>query len=228
VSEHNRKRTMSDDVMIDSKDTKVEHKDTSQDPPRVEGFLRGNLEELRTIFALLPVGAAILDSKHRIIVSNPALENILGANEEELREGVYRQWKYLRADTTPMSWVEFPTTIAEKEQRIIKAVVVGLEKEDGGIVWTEVRAAPLNLSLADGKTGQIDLLITDLIMPEMNGRDLTDLLLFFYPTLKCLFMTCYTSNVISNQRVLAEGINFIQKPFSEKGLADKVRKILLS
>ncbi len=84
------------------------------------------------------------------------------------------------------------------------------------------------LGLAEGQKDRIHLLITDVIMPEMNGRDLADLLISFYPKLKCLFMSGYTSNVITNQKVLAEGINFIQKPFSKKELADKVREIIAS
>jgi two-component system, cell cycle sensor histidine kinase and response regulator CckA len=84
------------------------------------------------------------------------------------------------------------------------------------------------LSLAEEQTGQIHLLITDMIMPEMNGRDLADLLLSFHPKLKCLFMSGYPASVIVDQNVLAEGMNFLQKPFSKKELSDKVRNILLS
>lgn len=65
-------------------------------------------------------------------------------------------------------------------------------------------------------------------MPEINGRDLADLLLSLYPELKCLFMSGYTASIIAKQKVLAEGINFIQKPFSAKELAGKVRDALLS
>ena len=65
-------------------------------------------------------------------------------------------------------------------------------------------------------------------MPEMNGRDLADLLLSLYPKLMCLFMSGYPASVIANQKVLAEDINFIQKPFSAKELGDKVGEILFS
>ena len=63
-------------------------------------------------------------------------------------------------------------------------------------------------------------------MPEMNGRDLANRLLSLYPNLKCLFTSGYTSNVISRRGVLDEGVCFIQKPFSMKGLAAKVRDTL--
>jgi two-component system cell cycle sensor histidine kinase/response regulator CckA len=73
---------------------------------------------------------------------------------------------------------------------------------------------------------QIDLLMTDVIMPEMNGRDLAKRLLSFYPSIKRLFMSGYTANLIAHHGVLDKGVNFIQKPFSNKDLAAKVREAL--
>lgn len=74
--------------------------------------------------------------------------------------------------------------------------------------------------------GAVHVLVTDVVMPGMNGRDLADRLLKDNPTMKCLFMSGYTANIITNQGVLSEGMNFIQKPFSTKELATKVRQVL--
>ncbi|MFO7749195.1 MAG: transporter substrate-binding domain-containing protein [Desulfobacteraceae bacterium] len=74
--------------------------------------------------------------------------------------------------------------------------------------------------------GDIDLLITDVVMPEMNGRDLAEKLLTDYPKLKVLFMSGYTANVIAHRGVLDAGVHFIQKPFSNRDLAVKVREAL--
>ena len=82
------------------------------------------------------------------------------------------------------------------------------------------------IRLTEVHTGKIHLLMTDVIMPEMNGRDLARKLILVYPDLKCLFMSGYTSNVIANHGVLDEGVQFIQKPFSEEDLAAKVREVL--
>jgi CheY-like chemotaxis protein len=60
-------------------------------------------------------------------------------------------------------------------------------------------------------------------MPQMNGRQLADLLRAERPGLKCLFMSGYTADVIANRGVLEEGVSFIGKPFS---LANKVRETL--
>lgn len=80
--------------------------------------------------------------------------------------------------------------------------------------------------MAQEKSGQIDLLMTDVVMPEMNGLALAKNLQSYYPNLKCLFMSGYTTNVIVHHGVLDEGVNFIQKPFSVADLANKVREVL--
>ena len=78
------------------------------------------------------------------------------------------------------------------------------------------------IGLAEKHSSEIHLLITDVVMPEMNGWDLAERLQSLYPSMKILFMSGYTANVIAH-RVLDEGVNFIQKPFSMKDLAVKVR-----
>ena len=74
--------------------------------------------------------------------------------------------------------------------------------------------------------GNLQLLITDVIMPEMNGKELAQQLISLNPGLKCLFMSGYTADVIACHGVLDEGVHFIQKPFSVTEMATKVREIL--
>ncbi len=82
------------------------------------------------------------------------------------------------------------------------------------------------MRLAGEHAGEIHLLMTDVVMPEMNGRDLAKSLISLYPGLKSLFMSGYTSNVIAHHGVLDDGVNFIQKPFSKQAVAAKVREAL--
>lgn len=82
------------------------------------------------------------------------------------------------------------------------------------------------IHLAESYSGQINLLLTDVIMPEMNGRDLSRHLLSLYPDIKPLFMSGYTANVIAHHGVLDKGVQFIQKPFAKKDLAVKIREVL--
>jgi two-component system, cell cycle sensor histidine kinase and response regulator CckA len=70
--------------------------------------------------------------------------------------------------------------------------------------------------------GPIDLLMTDVIMPEMNGRELLEQLRQSRPALKCLFMSGYTADVIAHHGVLEEGMHFLPKPFGLNLLAEKV------
>ncbi|MCF8053227.1 MAG: response regulator [Desulfobacterales bacterium] len=81
-------------------------------------------------------------------------------------------------------------------------------------------------ALAKEHAGMIHLLITDVVMPAMNGRELAERLQALYPDLKVLFMSGYTANVIAHRGVLEASMDFIQKPFSKRDLAEKVRKVL--
>jgi two-component system, cell cycle sensor histidine kinase and response regulator CckA len=74
--------------------------------------------------------------------------------------------------------------------------------------------------------GTIHLLITDIIMPEMNGRDLTVVLQGIKPGLKCLFMSGYSADVLAHQGSLENVTNFIAKPFTYNDLSLKISAIL--
>lgn len=84
------------------------------------------------------------------------------------------------------------------------------------------------IRLADKHAHKIQLLITDLSMPEMNGMDLAVWMQTLYPGMKILFMSGYTAEVIIHQGVPEERVDFIQKPFSIQDLAVKVRKAMKS
>ena len=87
--------------------------------------------------------------------------------------------------------------------------------------------SPESALRAIDETGcDIDLLITDVVMPEMNGREVSKILQERCPTLRTLFMSGYTANVIARRGVLREGVSFIQKPFSKQDLGLKVREVL--
>ena len=82
------------------------------------------------------------------------------------------------------------------------------------------------LSLCAKGAIPIDLVITDVVMPGMSGKDLRDKLSVTRPDLKVLFMSGYTSNIIAQHGVLEEGMQFIQKPFSMSGLSEKVKQMI--
>lgn len=114
--------------------------------------------------------------------------------------------------------------LVEDEPAILRMVSNMLEKQGYTVLATNTPCEAIRL--ADEHAGKINLLLTDVIMPEMNGRDLAAKLLALYPQLGALFMSGHTRNIIANNGVLDEGVYFIQKPFSLSGLATKVREVL--
>jgi CheY-like chemotaxis protein len=78
-----------------------------------------------------------------------------------------------------------------------------------------------------GKSGEtIDLVLTDVVMPGMNGRELMEHIREIHPDIKTLFMSGYPADVIAIRGVLEEEVQFIQKPFSLKELGPKIREAL--
>jgi len=84
------------------------------------------------------------------------------------------------------------------------------------------------LAMARSHRGPVHMLVTDVVMPGMNGRTLAERLLEDTPKLKCLFMSGYADGVMGPSGVLDQGVHFLQKPFSPRALADKVRQVLES
>ena len=82
------------------------------------------------------------------------------------------------------------------------------------------------MDLGRKHTGKIHLLITDVVMREMNGRELADQLQTRFANLKILFMSGYTANVLHIEGVLEEGVCFISKPFSKSEFSVMVRAVL--
>ena len=74
--------------------------------------------------------------------------------------------------------------------------------------------------------GAIDLLLTDVVMPDINGRDLASRFQKTRPELKVLFMSGYTDDAVVRHGILQEGIAYLQKPFTPKSLVRKVREVL--
>jgi two-component system, cell cycle sensor histidine kinase and response regulator CckA len=82
------------------------------------------------------------------------------------------------------------------------------------------------LQLAEHHAGMIHLLLTDVVMPEMNGRQLSDLLTARRPNVRTLFASGYPANVIARHGVLEKNVEFLEKPFSRCSLLRRVRDVL--
>jgi CheY-like chemotaxis protein len=116
--------------------------------------------------------------------------------------------------------------LVEDEPAILTMGKIMLESLGYKVLTADLPGKAINI--AKEHVGGIDLLITDVIMPEMHGRDLAQNILSIFPAIKCMFMSGYTADVIARDGLIDEGIHFIQKPFSRKELAVRVRNALVS
>jgi len=114
--------------------------------------------------------------------------------------------------------------LVEDEPAILKITTMMLRRLGYTVVATARPGEAIRM--AEAHPGPIHLLMTDVVMPEMNGRDLANNLLKLYPSLKRLFMSGYTADVIAYHSIIDEGVHFIQKPFSLQALSVKVRNVL--
>jgi len=114
--------------------------------------------------------------------------------------------------------------LVEDEPTILHTASVMLERF--GYTVLSASTPDEAISLAHENSDKIQLLVTDVIMPKMNGKDLAMNLLSHYPYLKHLFMSGYTAKKIEHHGVMDKEVNFIQKPFSMKDLGMKIREVL--
>ena len=82
------------------------------------------------------------------------------------------------------------------------------------------------LELARGAEGRLDLLLTDIVMPGMTGRELAQALAAAHPEIRVLYMSGYTDDAVVRHGVLEQGVPYLQKPFTPDVLALKVREVL--
>ena len=114
--------------------------------------------------------------------------------------------------------------LVEDEPRLLNISKVILEQLGCQVLAASSTAEAIKFAEDDLLT--IDLLITDVVMPEMNGRELASYIMQIRPTIRCLFMSGYTADIIAHKGVLDMGINFIQKPFSIQAMAAKIREVM--
>jgi len=114
--------------------------------------------------------------------------------------------------------------LVEDEPAILEMTQIILERLGYHCLATDTPKRAL--ALAREYVGKINVLVSDVVMPEMNGRELSEQIQAVYPNIKTIFMSGYTADVIANHGVLEEGMNFIQKPFSPKDLGRKIRAVL--
>lgn len=117
------------------------------------------------------------------------------------------------------------TVLLVEDEIAILRLVERLLKELGYRVLAA--SSPIEaIAIAENHPNEIDLLVTDVILPELNGNDLANRLRNLFPGLRVLFMSGYTANIIVHRGVIDKNVSMLQKPFSKKELSAKVREVL--
>jgi CheY-like chemotaxis protein len=172
-----------------------------------------------------------LASIYGIVKQNGGFINVYSEPGKGTTFKIYLPWYEDKAAPKPKEYAAGSAAhgnetilLVEDEQMILNMATRMLELRGYKVIPAVTPGEAIRLARVHAD--DIHLLMTDVVMPEMNGRDLARNLLSLYPKLKCLFMSGYTANVIAHQGVLDEGVHFIQKPFSLNDLAAKIREVL--
>jgi len=141
--------------------------------------------------------------------------------------------RVVRANEEDVSQVPLQGAVAHGEETIlvveddpmVRQIAVNMLESLGYRVLVAEDAKHC-LEIAEKLYSRVNLLLTDVVMPKMNGRELYELLHDRYPDMKVVFMSGYTTDVVGRQGVLEEGVAFLPKPFSLNALSEKVREVL--
>jgi two-component system cell cycle sensor histidine kinase/response regulator CckA len=117
------------------------------------------------------------------------------------------------------------TILLVEDEKGVRAMIRHFLKEEGYTVLEAGNSQEAFLH-ADQHKDAIHLLVTDVVMPGMNGRELAERMKSSRPDMKVLFVSGYTGDAIARHGVLGKGVNFLEKPFTAEGLTSKVREVL--
>ena len=172
-----------------------------------------------------------LATVYGIVKQNNGFINVYSEPEKGTTFRIYLPWfeeegvaiDKPRTHAEPLTGTE-TVLFVEDEEGLLKLGKVMLERLGYKVLTAGTPGQAIRL--VEEHTSDIHLVLTDVVMPEMNGGDLWQRLSDIRPGMKYLFISGYTANVIAHRGILDEGVNFLQKPFSINDLAAKVREAL--
>jgi CheY-like chemotaxis protein len=133
--------------------------------------------------------------------------------------------RFIRSIDEPANPQASETILLIEDEDVVRAVIYELLQSLGYKVF--VAATPDEaISTCLDHDGSIDMIVADVIMPEMSGPELAKKLLEFRPEMKVLYLSGYADTALDHHGILAQDINFLQKPFTHDALAQKVREVL--
>jgi CheY-like chemotaxis protein len=114
--------------------------------------------------------------------------------------------------------------VVEDEDAVRRIVKIALES--AGYQVIEARSGSEALEVVRRHAGAIHLVVTDVVMPEMSGRELAERIVKDHPGVRILYMSGYTDDAVVRHGIVESGVAFLQKPFTPLALARKVREVL--
>jgi two-component system, cell cycle sensor histidine kinase and response regulator CckA len=126
---------------------------------------------------------------------------------------------------SPEFYAGFETVLLVEDEDGVRSLIQLLLQRNGYKVL-EAHNAEEALQIVDSNKGRIHLLLTDLILPRLSGRELAERISLQRPEIKCLFMSGYTDDSVVKSGVLDQQTAFLQKPFSMETLLQKIREVL--
>ena len=116
--------------------------------------------------------------------------------------------------------------VVDDEKRILDLIRIMLESEGYQVYSTE--SAREAIKIASNPDAAIDLLLTDILMPQMNGRELANRIFSIKPFIRVLFISAYSAEILDHHKFYPDGADFIRKPFTKEELTDKISRIMAS
>jgi CheY-like chemotaxis protein len=118
------------------------------------------------------------------------------------------------------------TVLLVEDEPLVRELAGTILRAEGYTVLVASRGDEVLCVVEEAARAPIDLLITDVVLPGMGGKALTELVTSVYPGIKVLFISGYATDAISQQGWLEPGTHFLSKPFTRTALARKVREVL--
>ena len=206
---------------------------------RAEEALLNAAQQWRTTFDGISDIVCLLDREGRILKCNKAMTNLLRKSFSEILNHTHLEIVHgasMLAEECPVERLREKVTgeelsrrgetilLVEDEESVRRLSVQILKRQ--GYKVLEASCGDDALVLSKEHKEPIHIMLTDVVMPGMSGRELANQLKALHPKMKVLYMSGYTDNAIVNHGVLDEGINYIQKPFTMNALTRKVREVL--
>lgn len=149
--------------------------------------------------------------------------NVYLPKDQEVVPDSYPETEKVKLETEEGKVLE-TIFLAEDELSILKTLESFLTRAGYRVLSSPDPLAVLHQ--AEQLQGEAHLLITDVVMPKMNGKDLSEKIIKLYPDIKVLFISGYTANIIEKNGVLQDNVSFLAKPFTTKTLGEKVRELI--